>query len=246
MAGVISWRSPDRDLEEDALLPFRALAQLITLALLAPLASLASDEGCTRGKGKVCARACTEGDAIACWLLGTMHRDGTGVRRDESRAAALYEQACAGGVKAGCLYAAATYAEGRGVKKSESRAMALLESCTKRDSKGCDPRCPPRAPSETRDSPPSPPEGDRPPRPIKIIKPLYPRFAYDQKIEGTVELEILIDASGRVTDACIVQSVRYLDQAAMETVFYWRFSPAIKNGSPVATIARAPVQFRIY
>jgi TonB family protein len=54
---------------------------------------------------------------------------------------------------------------------------------------------------------------------------LYTRFAYDQKIEGTVELEILIDASGKVTDACIVQSVPYLDQAAMEAVFQGDFLP---------------------
>jgi protein TonB len=75
---------------------------------------------------------------------------------------------------------------------------------------------------------------------------LYPRYAYDQKIEGTVELEIRIDDAGKVADACVVRSVPYLDQAAMETVYQWRFSPAIKDGRPVATIALVPVSFRIY
>jgi protein TonB len=78
------------------------------------------------------------------------------------------------------------------------------------------------------------------------VKPLYPRYAFDEKIEGTVEVQILISISGKVTNACIVQSVPYLDHAALETVYQWRFSPAIKNGSPVATIARALVRFRIY
>jgi TonB family protein len=227
------------------MLPPRAFTQVLALAFLAPFAVLASDEGCTRGNGKVCSRACGDGDAIACWLLGTMHRDGIGVRRDERRAAALYEQACAAGVKVGCLYAAAAYASGRGVKKDESRATALLGSCATKDSNGCDPACPSPAPSATPASTQSS-DDDQPPRPVKIVKPLYPRYAFDEKIEGTVEVQILIGASGKVTNACIVQSVPYLDHAALETVYQWRFSPAIKNGSPVATIARAPVMFRIY
>jgi len=87
---------------------------------------------------------------------------------------------------------------------------------------------------------------DQPPRPIKITKPQYPQEAFVKKIEGTVEVEILIDASGSVTRARVIQSIPALDQAAVQTVYQWRFSPAIKNGHPVATIARAPVQFRIY
>jgi TonB family protein len=227
------------------MLPPRAFTQVLALAFLAPFAVLASDESCTRGDGKACPRACGDGDAIACWLLGTMHRDGMGVRRDERRAAALYEQACAAGAKVGCLYAAAAYATGRGVKKDESRARALPGSCGQKDSNGCGPACPP-APSPTPASPQSSSDYDQPPRPVKIVTPLYPRYAFDEKIEGTVEVQILVGASGKVIDACIVQSVRYLDHAALETVYQWRFSPAIKNGSPVATIARAPVMFRIY
>lgn len=94
----------------------------------------------------------------------------------------------------------------------------------------------------------SPPQMDydQPPRPIKIVKNLYPQKAFDQKIEGIVEVEILIDATGKVARARIVQSIQGLDQAALETVYQWRFSPAVKKGLPVATIARAPVQFRIY
>jgi len=227
------------------MLPSRAFTPALALAFLAPFAALASDEGCTRGDGKVCPRACADGDAIACWLLGTMHRDGMGVRRDERRAAALYEQACAAGATVSCLYAAAVYATGRGVKKDESRATALLGSCGKKDSNGCGPACPSPAPSATPASPQSSSDYHQPPRPVKMVKPLYPTYAFDEKIEGTVEVEIIIGASGKVTHACIVRSVPYLDHAALEAVYQWRFSPAIKNGAPVATIARAPVTFRI-
>ena len=36
---------------------------------------------------------------------------------------------------------------------------------------------------------------DQPPRPIKITKPQYPQEAFVKKIEGTVTVEILIDAA---------------------------------------------------
>jgi periplasmic protein TonB len=87
---------------------------------------------------------------------------------------------------------------------------------------------------------------DQPPRPIKMPRPVYPQEAFVKKIEGTVLVEILIDASGNVIRASIVQSIPALDQAALQSVYQWRFSPAMKKGRPVATIAQAPVSFRIF
>jgi len=87
---------------------------------------------------------------------------------------------------------------------------------------------------------------DQPPRPIKITRPQYPQEAFVKKIEGMVELEILIDSTGRVVRARVVKSIPLLDAAAIQTVQQWIFAPAIKNGRPVATIATAPVTFRIF
>jgi protein TonB len=87
---------------------------------------------------------------------------------------------------------------------------------------------------------------DLAPRPIKLTKPQYPQEAFVKKIEGTVIVEILIDATGRVIRARIIQSVPALDKAAIQTVYQWVFSPAMKHGQPVATIANAPVAFRIF
>jgi protein TonB len=87
---------------------------------------------------------------------------------------------------------------------------------------------------------------DQPPRPIKLTKPSYPQEAFIKKIEGTVEVEILIDATGRVARARIVRSVPLLDAAALQTVREWVFQPALKHGRPVATLATAPVAFRIF
>jgi len=87
---------------------------------------------------------------------------------------------------------------------------------------------------------------DQGPRPIKITQPKYPPEAFVKKIEGTVEVEILIDINGRVAKARVVRSIPALDEAARQTVLQWVFSPAIKNGRPVATVASAPVTFRIF
>jgi protein TonB len=87
---------------------------------------------------------------------------------------------------------------------------------------------------------------DSAPRPVKITRPQYPQEAFIKKIEGTVIVEILIDSSGRVVRARVIQSVPLLDAAALQTVYQWVFQPAVKHGRPVATIAHAPVAFRIY
>ena len=87
---------------------------------------------------------------------------------------------------------------------------------------------------------------DQPPRPIKMAKPQYPQDAFVKKIEGIVEVEILIDSTGRVIQARIVRSIPLLDAAALQTVYQWIFQPAVKHGRPVATVARAPVTFRIF
>ncbi len=87
---------------------------------------------------------------------------------------------------------------------------------------------------------------DQPPRPIKITRPQYPQEAFVKKVEGTVLVEILIDSSGRVVSARVIKSVPLLDAAALQTVRQWLFTPAIKHGRPVSTIAHAPVGFRIY
>lgn len=87
---------------------------------------------------------------------------------------------------------------------------------------------------------------DQPPRLIKQTKPQYPQEAFIKKVEGVVELEITIDVTGRVVHARVVRSIPLLDRAAIQTVLQWVFSPAIKHGRPVPTVASAPVTFKIY
>ncbi len=86
---------------------------------------------------------------------------------------------------------------------------------------------------------------DSPPKPVHLSKPKYPRKAFDNRIEGKVIVQILINAKGEVEDPQIVESVPGLDEAALKCVKKWRFKPAMKAGKPVATLANAPIMFRI-
>lgn len=85
-----------------------------------------------------------------------------------------------------------------------------------------------------------------PPRLIRQVKPTYPRYAFDHKIEGTVELRILIGEAGSVTRIAAMHSIPWLDSAAIDCVTQWSFEPARRGGRPVPIVATAPVTFRIY
>jgi len=114
-------------------------------------------------------------------------------------------------------------------------------------------RCPPvrfiwnpqrlDAPDAPRSAPQQ--DYDRGPVPIHIAQPRYPPDAFKKGISGTVEVEILIDATGRVAKARVVRSIPELDAAALECVKAWVFQPAQKGGQPVPTVASAPVTFKI-
>ena len=87
---------------------------------------------------------------------------------------------------------------------------------------------------------------DQAPKLLKKTAPVYPQEAFIKKIEGVVTLEIVIGVDGRVGRTRILRSIPQLDAAAILTVRQWLFSPAIKDGRPVPTLATAPVSFRIY
>ena len=87
---------------------------------------------------------------------------------------------------------------------------------------------------------------DLPPRIVRQTRPRYPQEAFVKKVEGTVVVEFVIDAAGRVVSARVLLSIPLLDAAALEAVREWVFMPALKHGVPVATLARAPVGFRIF
>jgi TonB family protein len=86
---------------------------------------------------------------------------------------------------------------------------------------------------------------DEAPKAVKVGHPQYPDGAFKRHVQGTVVVDLAIDATGRVSEVHVAQSIAGLDQAAVDCVKAWTFTPARKNGQPVASAARAPIAFGI-
>jgi TonB family protein len=83
------------------------------------------------------------------------------------------------------------------------------------------------------------------PRKIQDVKPVYPQAALEQKVSGVVILEVIIDGGGGVRDAKVLRSVPLLDQAALDAVRNWRFTPTLLNGAPVEVVMTVTVSFSV-
>ena len=78
-------------------------------------------------------------------------------------------------------------------------------------------------------------------------QPKYPLAAIRAHHEGTVLVMAQIGVDGRVTQTKIAGSSGFpeLDESAAATVSGWKFSPAYRDGAPVASWARVPVNFSL-
>jgi len=75
--------------------------------------------------------------------------------------------------------------------------------------------------------------------------PAYPEVARRRGQEGTVTLEVLVLADGRVGEMDLVASSGYrsLDKAALKAVRRWQFKPATSLSAPVESRVLVPVDF---
>jgi TonB family protein len=83
--------------------------------------------------------------------------------------------------------------------------------------------------------------------PVPIFKPepAYSQEARKAKLQGTVGMLVVIDATGTVTDCKVVKPLGMgLDEKAIETVRTWKFKPALKNGTPVPVRVFVELTFR--
>lgn len=87
--------------------------------------------------------------------------------------------------------------------------------------------------------------GIRAPQKIVDVAPVYPAFAQQARKEGVVILETVIDAHGGVESVRVLRSVALLDQAAVDAVRQWRFTPALLNGQAVPVVMTVTVNFTL-
>ena len=83
------------------------------------------------------------------------------------------------------------------------------------------------------------------PQKIKDVKPVYPPIAQSARVQGVVIIEATIGPDGHVTDAKVLRSVPLLDQAALDAVRQWVFTPTLLNGVPVPVIMTVTVNFTL-
>lgn len=81
------------------------------------------------------------------------------------------------------------------------------------------------------------------PQKIKDVKPVYPAIAQSARVEGVVTIEATIGEDGKVTDAKVLRSIPLLDQAALDAVRQWEYTPTLLNGVPVPVLITVTVKF---
>jgi TonB family protein len=81
--------------------------------------------------------------------------------------------------------------------------------------------------------------------PARADVPHFPPEAVAAGIKGAVVAEVIIDTSGNVTDASIIQSIPLLDEEALRTVRNWHYAPTMVNGQPVPVRMDVTVNFSL-
>jgi len=80
-------------------------------------------------------------------------------------------------------------------------------------------------------------DGVSPPTRVKLVRAYYTEPAKAAKIEGDVVMRAVVHANGTVGEVKVTQSLdsRYgLDREAVKALRQWEFTPAKKDGKPVA------------
>lgn len=84
-----------------------------------------------------------------------------------------------------------------------------------------------------------------PPRKLRHVDPVYPELARLAGVQGTVLIECLIAADGRVEEARVLSGAPLLDAAALAAVRQWRYRPTLLNGVAVPVVMTVTVRFRL-
>jgi TonB family protein len=83
------------------------------------------------------------------------------------------------------------------------------------------------------------------PTKIRDVRPVYPDIAQQARVQGVVIIEVVIGPEGHVQDAKVLRSIPLLDEAALDAVRQWRFTPTLLNGVPVPVIMTVTVNFTV-
>jgi TonB family protein len=81
--------------------------------------------------------------------------------------------------------------------------------------------------------------------PVSMVPPVYPESAKQNKLEGTVVLQILVDKKGKVRRLERVGGDPQLADAAIKAVKQWRYPPYLVNGKPEESNKQVEMRFTL-
>jgi protein TonB len=85
----------------------------------------------------------------------------------------------------------------------------------------------------------------RAPAQTRRVNPLYPPEAQAARVQGVVIMEAIIGEDGRVRDTRVLRSIPLLDQAALDAVRQWEYTPTLLNGKATPLVMTVTVQFTL-
>jgi len=80
---------------------------------------------------------------------------------------------------------------------------------------------------------------------IRRVEPVYPELARQARVERDVMLEVTVNEQGEVSKVKVLSGHPYLDQAAIDAVKQWQYSPTYLNGQAVPVVATVTVPFTL-
>ena len=81
------------------------------------------------------------------------------------------------------------------------------------------------------------------PTKVRHVAPQFPAKALQAGTRGVVVVETRIEADGRIVNARVIRSNPVFDQAVLDAVLQWEFTPTIINGKAIPVLLTITVRF---
>lgn len=76
-------------------------------------------------------------------------------------------------------------------------------------------------------------------------EPIYPPIARAARVQGDVAIAVVIDLNGSIASEKVVSGPAMLQQAALDALKKWRFTPFLINGSPAQATTTLTLSFHV-
>jgi TonB family protein len=83
------------------------------------------------------------------------------------------------------------------------------------------------------------------PKLISSVASTYPAAAKAAHVQGDVLIDALIDSTGKVAATKVINGSPLLQQAAVDSLRFWKYEPARLNGEPIPIHIKVNVNFRL-